>query len=568
MRLKEPGLGASVARELFGWQLALLLILILGAGAAAVFDARRDADDSTRQTGHRGHRVGREDELDRGGHRVPRPDRGTAAADRSDPQGHRDRLHRRDGAGPDPVHPHRRHPDRRPVHRQHRPGAGRRRRSPRPTPARSGPSIRAVAPVRDARRRRSSAWCRRASPGPESGRACWPPCPRSRSAVGTALLLALVGAIVLERRLRRRTLGLSFPDLRALYEQREAVLHSIGEGLLVFDTDGRAEVVNDEARRLLSLPPGPVTPSAAARVAGQHRRRRRSPTKPMSPPTGCCWSTSNRCSGRTGWSARVMTLRDRTDLQRVSGELSSVTQFAESLRSRAHEADNRLHTVITMVELGRADDAVQFATAELAVSQQLIDRLMSTVAEPALAALLLGKMSQARDHGVELTVTEDSLLDDPDSVALTQGELVTLVGNLVDNAIDAARAEAPGWVEVTVRGTAQALTVAVADSGPGMSADAFEQARMRGYSTKGGRTRPRPGAGVAGDRRPRRHDHLGEHLRVGDHRDHSRRTPCRSRSRSDDPGSDRRGRSADRRGAPPIHRAGTGFRGARHRRHR
>ena len=80
----------------------------------------------------------------------------------------------------------------------------------------------------------------------------------------------------------------------------------------------------------------------------------------------------------------------------------------------------------------------EFATAELAVSQQLIDRLMSTVAEPALAALLLGKVSQARDHGVELTVTEESSLDDPGDVALTQGELVTLVGNLVDNAIDAA----------------------------------------------------------------------------------------------------------------------------------
>ena len=111
---------------------------------------------------------------------------------------------------------------------------------------------------------------------------------------------------------------------------------------------------------------------------------------------------------------------------------------------------------------------------------------MSTVAEPALAALLLGKMSQARDHGVELTVTEESSLDDPGSVALTQGELVTLVGNLVDNAIDAARADSPGWVEVTVRGGAAGLTVAVADSGPGMSTDAFEQARMRGYSTKGG----------------------------------------------------------------------------------
>jgi sensor histidine kinase regulating citrate/malate metabolism len=263
------------------------------------------------------------------------------------------------------------------------------------------------------------------------------------------------------------------------------VLHAIGEGLLVFAPDGRAEVVNDEARRLLSLPPGPLT-------------RAQLPGSLGGTGAGILTDETHVTADRVllvnqqpvHWDDRivgsVMTLRDRTDLQRVSGELSSVTQFAESLRSRAHEADNRLHTVITMVELGRTDDAVRFATAELAVSQQLIDRLMACVAEPALAALLLGKVSQARDRGVELTVTEDSLLDDPATVALSQGELVTLVGNLVDNAIDAAGTEQPGWVEVTVRGTAQELTVSVADSGPGMSADAFEQARMRGYSTKSG----------------------------------------------------------------------------------
>ena len=88
---------------------------------------------------------------------------------------------------------------------------------------------------------------------------------------------------------------------------------------------------------------------------------------------------------------------------------------------------------------------------------------------------------------------------------------------------------------------------------------------MRGYSTKGGVAGPGAGAGVAGDSRPRRNHHLGEHLRLGDHRDHSA-APWLRRAR--DPGPDRRGRTADRRGAPPIHRAGTGFRGARHRRHR
>ena len=482
MGLRSRG-GASVARELFTWQLALLLILILGAGAAAVFDARRDADELTRQKVIAVTESVARMNSTASGRRLPRSDRGIAAADRVDPA----------ATGMDfivvmaPDRTRFTHTDVTRIGGKFTGNIDRALAGQTFTetyPGTLGPSIRAVAPVRAA----DGAIVGLVSAGvtrARIGQSVLDTLPAIAIAVGIALLLALVGAIALERRLRRRTMGLSFPDLRALYEQREAVLHAIGEGLLVFDTVGRVEVVNDEARRLLSLPAGPLT---RAQLPGSLGSTGADVLTDETHVTADRVLVVNQQPVR--WEGRevgtVMTLRDRTELQRVSGELSSVTQFAESLRSRAHEADNRLHTVITMVELDRADEAVEFATAELAVSQQLIDRLMSTVAEPALAALLLGKVSQARDHGVELTVTEESSLDDPGSVALTQGELVTLVGNLVDNAIDAARADAPGWVEVTVRGDAAGLTVAVADSGPGMSTDAFEQARMRGYSTKGG----------------------------------------------------------------------------------
>lgn len=480
IRHRTPG---SVARELFVWQLALLLILILGAGAAAVLDARRDVDELTRQ------KVIAVTES------VARMTSTAAAIESPDPtailQPQTESIRKATGMDFIVVMA----PDRtRFTHTDVTRIGGlftgnidralARETFTETYPGTLGPSIRAVAPVRGP----DGAIVGLVSAGVTQAKVSaivLATLPAIGVAVGTALVLAFVGAIALERRLRRRTLGLSFPDLRALYEQREAVLHAIGEGLLVFNTDGRAEIVNDEARRLLSLPPGPVARAdlpASLTAAGAEAL------------TDETHVTSDRVlvvnQHPVRWENRtvgtVMTLRDRTELQRVSGELSSVTQFAESLRSRAHEADNRLHTVVTMVELGRAGDAVDFATAELAVSQHLIDRLMSTVAEPALAALLLGKMSQARDHGVELTVTEESMLDDPTAVALTQGELVTLVGNLVDNAIDASRAEAPGWVEVTVRGTESELVVVVADSGPGMSADAFDQARTRGYSTKSG----------------------------------------------------------------------------------
>ncbi|MFD1815587.1 ATP-binding protein [Rhodococcus gannanensis] len=299
-----------------------------------------------------------------------------------------------------------------------------------------------------------------------------------------AMTLAAVGSILLARRVRRQTLGLAPEELRTLYEHHDAVLHSIREGLLVFDADsGTADVVNDEARRLLSLPAGPVAredlpPSLRGLGSGR--------VQDEVHVTGDRVLVVNQApvlfEGRR--IGTVLTVRDQTELQSVTGELDSMRLFTDSLRAQAHEAANRLHTVVTMVELGRTDAAVAFATAELELSQHLIDRLTATVLEPALLALLLGKVNQAAERGVELTVTDDTAV--PSADPLTARELVTVVGNLVDNAIDAA-AEPDGdepWVEVTVHADDAALDIRVADSGPGMSADEFAAASRRGHSTK------------------------------------------------------------------------------------
>lgn len=258
--------------------------------------------------------------------------------------------------------------------------------------------------------------------------------------IGMAALglgVAALGSYLIGRRLRRQTLGMAPAQLRSLYEHHDAVLHSIGEGLLVFGTKvtDPADIVNDEARRLLELPDDEV-----------HRSDLPESLRTFESGTvrGEMHVTPSRVlvvnqdpverEGRTIGS--VLTIRDRTELQGVLGELDSIRGFAESLRSQAHESANRLHTVITMVELGRYDAAVDFATAELALSQHLIDRLMSPVHEPALAALLLGKVDQAAERGVELTVSEDTALESPDP--LTTHEAVTLIGNLLDNATDVA----------------------------------------------------------------------------------------------------------------------------------
>ncbi|MFC4125430.1 sensor histidine kinase [Nocardia rhizosphaerae] len=343
-----------------------------------------------------------------------------------------------------------------------------------------GPSIRAVTPVYDNGRVVAlvSAGVTRARISTQV--ASQLPVILGVSAAGLAL--AALSSFLISRRLRRQTHGLAPDELRVLYEHHDAVLHSVHEGLVVFGTNqGPAEVVNDQARTLLDLPDGPV-------------HRGDLPVSLQQMRAGVVRDETHVTTDRVllvnqdvvSWEGKpigtVLTIRDQTELRAVLGELDSVRGFAESLRAQAHEAANRLHTVVTMVELGRPEEAVAFATAELQLSQVLIDRLLASVGDAALAALLLGKVDQAAERGVTLAISEDTALDSTDP--LSPHETVTLVGNLVDNAIDAAAGTVDKRVTVTVQHRGAELLVRVGDSGPGMPAQMFARAAERGYTTK------------------------------------------------------------------------------------
>ena len=359
-----------------------------------------------------------------------------------------------------------------------------------------GPSIRAIAPVRDGTGRIVGLV--------SAGILQQSLADRWRSQVPTivavslgALAIALVGVWAIRRRLLRQTHGLRPDELRVMYEHHDAILHSVSEGLIVLDRNGVA-LANDEARRLLALPPGPVNRSDLPEFLRTYNPGARDEVH-VTQDRVLVVNRSPVTDKRTRDTrpSEVVTIRDRTELQGALGELSSLKVLTDTLRSQAHEAANKLHTIVTMVEMGRADEAVTFATNELELSQQLVDRLSSAVGEPALVALLLGKTAQADERGIELTVTEETHMpSNADDLALSGQEMVTVLGNLIDNAMDACDREDP-WVEVTVSQEDGTLLIRVADSGPGMDARTFEKAMQRGYSTKSGTDTEAHGLGLA-----------------------------------------------------------------------
>jgi two-component system, CitB family, sensor kinase len=349
-----------------------------------------------------------------------------------------------------------------------------------------GPSVRAIVPVRD-----GSAIVALVAVGITTAaieRSLSPSLIAIAIAAGVVLAAGAVGAWAISRRLNRQTHGLGEREITRMFEYYDAVLHAVREGLVLLDPAGRVQLVNDEGRELLGLDmgvvgqpvgdlklPEPLVDSVLGEGVVTDEIHLVGPRMLVVNKTPAVWS------GRVVGS--VITLRDHTDLQAISGELDSAKGLADTLRSQNHEAANRLHTVVSLIEMGRSDDAVEFATRELEVAQRLTDRVVTAVDEPVLAAVLLGKSAQAQERGIDFTVDADSRVSD---LAIEPSAVVTMVGNLVDNAMDAAvETEPPHRVAIRVVADRERFRLTVDDSGPGLSPDEAEQAFRRGWSTKG-----------------------------------------------------------------------------------
>lgn len=320
--------------------------------------------------------------------------------------------------------------------------------------------------------------------------------------LAAAITLGAVSSLLLARHLKSQTFGLEPAEIAGLLEQREAILHGIREGAVAVDLDGRITLVNDEARRLLEVDPGAVG-RRVDEVVGSGRVRDVLVGALDRPDqlviTGGRVLVANRMPVFVHGvvTGAVVTFRDRTELAEVLRELEGVRAVTDALRAQAHEFSNRLHTIVGLVELGRHSEAIRLSTEDAIVHQELIETLLGRVGDPTLSALLLAKAVVASERGISLRLSDDTLLVDEIDAP---HDLVTVIGNLVDNALDAVAAGPTSggrWVDVGVRAEGDAIIVRVHDSGPGVDAASLDRLFEEGFTTKESGNQPMRGLGLA-----------------------------------------------------------------------
>ena len=313
-----------------------------------------------------------------------------------------------------------------------------------------------------------------------------------------SLGLGVAGSMLLASRLKRQTFGLEPYEIAGLLEEREASLQGIHEGAIATDGDGTITLANEQARRLLSLPTDCVG-RKVAQVLPQGRLLKflsgglKDEDEVLLAGERVLVASRRAILVRGREIGHVATLRDTTELTGLARGLG-VDSLTDALRAQAHEFANRLHTIAGLMQLGRPEEAMKLIAQTSGVHQELTESLLERVGDPVLGALLLAKAAIASERGIELRVSDNTVMT---RSALDSEDLITLLGNLIDNALDAAATSDGRWVSVSVTELDEELVVKVHDSGSGIPDGVDGQIFQEGFSTKAGPNRKRRGFGLA-----------------------------------------------------------------------
>jgi len=310
--------------------------------------------------------------------------------------------------------------------------------------------------------------------------------------------IGVAGSLLLARRVKRQTLGLEPREIAALVEQREAMLHGVREGVLGVDLTGVVAFANDEAMELLELGPdvlGRDVGKLVRQVEVAAILRGELSEQDIAVAIGARLLVLNaqpvHVRGKqTGW---VTSMRDRTELLGLQHELAEAQAGTDTLRAQVHEFRNRLHAISGMAELGQVRELSSFVQAVIGNLDARVHHVSGRLDDPAVAALVVAKASRADELGIDFTLAEGAELAQHD--AELSADVVTVIGNLLDNAFDAA---GPGGrVVLDVGDDGERISVEVRDSGGGVAEEHLGRIFEVGFTTKDGEDVKAHGFGLA-----------------------------------------------------------------------
>ena len=258
------------------------------------------------------------------------------------------------------------------------------------------------------------------------------------------LALGIISGII-SLMVRRMLLGFTPQGLANTYLTQSEMLDSLDEGVVFVDPKGKVQLVNQAAENILGQKRSKLEGAPLDAIL----RTREETT--LLDCTGENLSTSrpnvlanilvrddqNKKPGLT------LILKDKTEAVRKAEQLNGTQHIVTALRANNHEFMNRLQVIAGLLQIGRTQEALDYIGNVASIHSQAIGPIIQNIQNPSVAALLLGKANHAHELEIGLTLLSGSTLP-PHSAYLSTNELVTVLGNLLGNAIEAVNAQGSG----------------------------------------------------------------------------------------------------------------------------
>ncbi|WP_288789684.1 sensor histidine kinase [uncultured Enterobacter sp.] len=311
------------------------------------------------------------------------------------------------------------------------------------------------------------------------------------NAVWTILFSVLMSSLAiwgLVRVLKRILFGLEPYEISALFEQRQAMLQSLREGVMAVDMHGRVTMINHTAREILLLTSGQHSESSSEPLLASLREVSKTGIARQDQEIGCngrlllCNMVPVRSQNQV--IGAISTFRDKTEISQLMQRIDGMVNYVDALRSHTHEFMNKLHVILGLLHMKRYDKLEEYIIQTAQNYQTDIGAIQRKVKSPVIAGFLLGKINRAKEAGVTLTLAEESQL--PDTTNEEQvAVLITVLGNLIENALDAMEGQPEGEIGLLLHYQNGWLSGEVSDDGPGIDPERLEAIFTKGYSTKG-----------------------------------------------------------------------------------
>ncbi len=315
--------------------------------------------------------------------------------------------------------------------------------------------------------------------------------------IGLFILFGVFCAFLMARGIKKDILGLEPDEIARLFQEKHAILESIREGVIAINDKGQITMVNQAAFKNLGL-------DTDSEVLGRH-------IKEIIPETGMLdvlKSGENQLNQELltknnevivnrvpifqsdKVSGVVASFQKKTDLDYLAKKLSQVEEYSELLRVQTHEYANKLNTISGLIHIGSYDKAIDLICKETSGYQELINFLVSAIQDPIIAGMILGKYNQAQEYKINFHIDRESNMKDvPEHI--NREKIVTILGNLLDNAFDSVMeaTNKENLVNLFMTDIGDNLVFEVEDSGKGVEELMKNEIFKKGVTTKNGQGR-------------------------------------------------------------------------------